>query len=371
MRRVIIYPFLLLLVVLLSQGCAEKKKETVENKADLAARIGDWTLTKDELYNYLDRMPPGEKEKYNTHKGRADLAELMMTDEFYYREAVRTNLEEDADVKAILDEAKRRILVQAFYKKNVEDRARPTEEEMREWYDNHHELYSTMPGVRAQHVFSKSKEKLDDILVRIQRDGEKLTTMAHKYSEDEITKYDGGDLGFFNPSGYIRGIGFSETFADTVFKMEPHKIYGPIKWERGYSLVRVNEVRPAELRPFDDVKQQISDRLMRDNIEKAKREVLDEIRKHYDWNNYMEEYYKTVQRTPEELFEYAQNTNQPYERIKAFEEIVDKFPDDEHAPQALFMVGFVHLDGTRTAMWLIRPSGCWITWVSRCRSSKA
>jgi peptidyl-prolyl cis-trans isomerase C len=324
-------------------GCGGKEETYIENEKELAARVEDWTLTKDFLYNYIDKLPANKKEQYNSPQGRAELTEQIMADELFYREALRNNMAEQEDVEELIENATRTILIQAYYGEFIQNRARPTEEELLEWYDSHKDIYMTLPARKAQHIFSKSKEKLDDLKARFEA-GEKFTTLAHKYSEDKVTQYEGGNLGYFNPGGYIRGIGFSETFSDTVFKMELRKVYGPIKWEKGYSLVVVNEIQPARLRQFSEVSREISDHLTREKIEQTRREVIREIRDNYDWNNYMEEFYRSIQRTPEELFEYAQATPDPYERVRAFEEIVEKFPEDKHAPQALFMVGFVHME---------------------------
>ena len=343
MNRIVMYLCLLLLAGVTMLGCGGKDQSHIEDEDQLAARVEDWTVTKEFLYNYIEKLPQSRKDKYNTPQGRAELAEEMMGDELFYREALRDHMADDPDINKQIENAKRAILIQAYYKQYVEDRARPTDEELREWYDSHKDMFMTLPARRAQHIFSQSKEKLEELKAKYEA-GEKFSTLATKYSEDKITQPEGGNLGYFNPGGYIRSIGFSETFSDTVFKMEPHQVYGPIKWERGYSLVRVNEVQEPSLRPFADVRKEISDRLTREKIAKTKMDVIHEIRDHYSWNNYMEEYYLKIQRTPAELFEYAQSTSDPYERVRAFQEIVDKFPDDEHAPQALFMVGFVHME---------------------------
>jgi len=343
MKRSVIWLFLLLLAGVMTLGCGSKEEKYIEDEGELAARVEDWTLTKEALYDYINRLPANKKEKYNSPQGRAELAEDIMAEELFYREALSNELEKREDIHEQIENARRAILAQAYYKEYVEKRARPTEDELLEWYNSHQDMFMTLPARRAQHIFSNSKEKLDDLRARFEA-GEKFTTLAHKYSEDKLTQNDGGNLGYFNPGGYIRGIGFSETFSDTVFKMELHQIYGPIKWEKGYSLVLVNEIQPARLRDFSEVHKEISDRLTREQIEKTKREVIREIRDNYDWQNYMEEFYRSIQRTPAELFEYAQTTPDPYERVRAFEQIVEKFPDDEHAPQALFMVGFVHLE---------------------------
>lgn len=346
MNRLPIYLLVLFLATAVISGCGGGKedKSAVENEDYLAARVGDWTLTKEFLYDYISKMPATKKEQYDTPGGRAELANEFINQELYYREGLRLKLEDKDWVKKQIDDVTRKILINAYYKENVDALARPTLEEMKEYYDLHQDKYKTLPIARAQHIFSKDKDKLVDIKRQIEEGGEKMTTMAHKYSEDDFTRTDGGNLGYFNPGGYIRGVGYSETFSDTVFKMEPKKIYGPIKWEKGYSLVRVNEKRPAQLRPFDDVKDEISEILTKERIEEVQREVSNEIRKNYDWRNYMDEYYRDIQRSPAELFEYAQNTNDPYVRIKAFEEILDKFPEDKYAPQAMFMIGFVYVE---------------------------
>ncbi|MCK4775031.1 MAG: peptidyl-prolyl cis-trans isomerase [Candidatus Krumholzibacteria bacterium] len=344
MIRSIVCVFVLLLSLAVVIGCGGEKQEVVENEEFLAARVEDWTLTKEFLYEFISNLPERQKAEFDTPAGRARLAYEFVDEELYYREAKRLKLSEEPSVNEQIETALRGILVQAYYKEYVDSKARPSADEMRDYYDSHKDVYSTLPVVRAQHIFSKSKEKLEDLKIRIEEHGEKMTTLAHQYSEDKITQSDGGDIGYFNPGGYMRGIGYSETLNDTIFTMEPRMLYGPIQWEKGYSLVRVSDMRPAELRPFEDVRQEISEILTREKIKRVKKEVSESIRKNYDLRNYMDEYYKTIQRSPKELFEYAQTTSDPYVRIETFEEIVEKFPDDPHAPQALFMIGFVYIE---------------------------
>lgn len=345
MNRSLLFVLILLLSAVVIQGCGGGEEEKVVEKEEyLAARVDEWTLTKEFLYDFISNLPPAQKEKYDSPAGRAELAGEFMDEEFFYREGLRLDMAEIDWVKKQIDDVTRKILIDAYFKENVEAIARPSQEEMLEFYELRKDQYTTLPIARAQHIFSKDPEILIEAKRRIEEGGEKMTAMALKFSDDDFTRNDGGNLGYFNPGGYIRGVGYSETFTDTVFNMEPRKLYGPIKWEKGYSLVRVNELRPAEVRPFDDVKDEISDILTKQKIAEAKRSVSEEIRKNYDWRNYMDEHYRSIQRTPAELFEFAQNTNDPRTRIRAFEEIVEKFPDDDYSPQAMFMIGFVYIE---------------------------
>ncbi len=337
---------LVTLIALFATGCS-KETETSQvdtSEEELAARVGDWSVTREFVEEYLRRMPDQQLQKYDTPGGRALLAEKLMQEELAYLEAKKLDLASRESVRARLEEARRAILVAEYLDEYVDSKARPTDEEMHEYYDAHQDMYTQLETIRAQHVFSKDKQKLEEIKERVVEGGEKLTTMAHLYSEDTITKTDGGDLGYFNPGGYIRGVGYSKEFTDAVAQMEQGQVYGPIKWEKGYSLVRVNERQPAVLRPYDEVREEIAGRLARDKIENVRTQHFAEVETRYDTRNYLQEDYEKMQRGPQELFNYAQNSTDPRQRIAAFQQIIDKFPQDQYAPQAMFMIGFVYAE---------------------------
>jgi len=341
--------FLVLAVVsalLIAPGCT-KKAEKVEISVpddELAAEVEDWQLTNEEFEAFLRRLPQAQRARYETPEGRVEFAQRIMQEEMAYLEAKKMKLEEREDIAAQIESATRSILVSQYLMDVVDVKARPSDEELHEYYDMHQDLYTSLETIRAQHIFALKKAKLDDLKQQIDAGTEKFTTLAQKFSEDPLTKRDGGDLGFFNPGGYIKGVGFSQTFSDAVSAMEPGKVYGPIKWDQGYSLVRVNEKRPAELRPYEDVREDIASRLSADKVENVRTQHFDEVQKNYKTRNLMAERYGKSQRGPQELFDLAQNSSDPRQRLQAFQEIVDKYPQDAVAPQALFMVGFVYAE---------------------------
>ncbi|MDH4036679.1 MAG: peptidylprolyl isomerase [Candidatus Krumholzibacteria bacterium] len=342
----ILLPLSLLAAGLVAGGCSRSDEKTSLDVPEdqLAATVEDWQLSRAQLEEFLRRLPEPQRRRFDTPQGRAELALRLMQEEMSYLEAQRLKLDDDEAVRKQIEDATRTILVSEYLREYVDSKARPTDEEMHAYYETHSDQFTVLATIRAQHVFSKNKEKLEEIKVRVEEGGEKFTTMAHLYSEDTITKADGGDLGYFNPGGYIRGVGYSQTFTDALEQMEPGKIYGPIKWEQGYSLVRVNDREDARLRPYDEVKEEIASQLSRDKLEQTRQTHFAEVQTRYQAHNYMQESYDSTQRGPEELFQFAQNSEDPQNRINAFQEIVDKFPDDPHAPHAMFMIGFVYAE---------------------------
>ena len=88
----------------------------------------------------------------------------------------------------------------------------------------------------------------------------------------------------------------------------------------------------------------IAKKMSADKIEAVRDQQFSEIAKNYTTHNILQEKLDKSQRSPQELFDFAQNSSDPQTRINAFQQIVDKFPQDKVAPQAMFMIGFVYAE---------------------------
>ena len=343
MRRTLKHIVILMGVIIAAQGCSSKKEKTEassEQDKELAAVVGEWKVTREDIDKIIQTLPEDKQAKYNTPAGRAELADALIEEEFYYQEGLKLGLDKDPEVLDAMEKYLRGQVISKYFQDEVQPLARPTDEEMYEYYEEHQDQFTRAPIVRCQHVFSRSRETLMEYKKRIEN-GEPMTTIAHKYSEDEMTRSDGGDLGYFNPGGYIRGIGYSQEISDAAFSMEVGVVSDPIQWKRGWSIIRVNEKRPAVLRPFEDVKEEIAEMLSARRMEDIKALAFKKLKSKYDYENYLE---NLTQRTAEELWNLAQNSSDTYHRLRNYEEIVERYPQSEYASQAMFMVGFVYAE---------------------------
>ncbi|MDH3217163.1 MAG: peptidylprolyl isomerase, partial [Candidatus Krumholzibacteria bacterium] len=210
--------FIIASLVVSGCGSGEKKASNEEEAVEVAAKVDDWSLSRADLQTVIDGMPESQKSKYDTPGGRAELADLLIAEELYYREGLKMGLDNKENIQKQIERFARGLVVKEYYSNSIEPLAHPSEEEMRDYYEDNREKFSSQPIARAQHIFSTSKEKLVKLKKRIDA-GEKFTTLAQKYSEDEHSKADGGDLGFFNPGGYIRGMAYSDEISDVCFSL--------------------------------------------------------------------------------------------------------------------------------------------------------
>ncbi|UCG52153.1 MAG: peptidyl-prolyl cis-trans isomerase [Candidatus Latescibacterota bacterium] len=330
-------------MIVIMAGCSKEKAVSDEGSDELAGKVGDWTLTREKLDLMIDNLPDHQKTKYASPEGKAELVGLLIEEEMYHQEALKRGFRKDERVQELIDNYTRSVLVGEYYNRVVQPMASPTEQEVHDYYEANHERYTKQPIVRAQHIFSVDRDKLVDLKKQI-ADGEPMTTLAHKFSEDDVTRADGGNLGYFNPGGYIRGIGYSKELSEAAFSMQKGEVSDPIKWQKGYSLLRVNEIRPAELRHYDEVKEEIKQHLIRQRIDGVKRDLFDDLKEGYDIANFLADELMMTERTPEELWNLAQTSTDSHQRIRHYEQIVNKYPDSKYAAEALFMIGFVYAE---------------------------
>ncbi len=334
--------FLGLFVVALAGGCSKGKK-AVDDDKKLAARVNDWTLTRLDLDKAIEGIPENQRKKYSTPEARAELVERYIEEEVYYQEAKKKGYESDEKVRDMVAKYERSAMVGEFYSREIKAKAAPDEQKIHDYYEAHKDKYTVQIIGRAQHILSKDKNKLIKLKARIEAGELPFSTAAVQESEDELTRTDGGNLGYFNPGGYIRSIGYSKELSDAAFSMKVGEMR-IVQWEKGYSLLVLNEIRPPELRPYEEVKGEIAEMLTRQELESVQKAEFARMRKEFNVTNYVSDELMVTQRTPQELWNLAQNSTDSQQRLRYYQQIVDKSPDSEYAAEALFMVGFVYAE---------------------------
>jgi parvulin-like peptidyl-prolyl isomerase len=92
---------------------------------------------------------------------------------------------------------------------------------------------------------------IDALAVRLQR-GETLGQLAAEASEDEATKWRGGDLGFFSSSR------MPPEFVEAVEKLAVGRRSDPFRSHLGFHIVELTEINPARVLKYEDARPEIS-----------------------------------------------------------------------------------------------------------------
>src|SRR5919204_5025157 len=129
-------------------------------------------------------------------------------------------------------------------------------------YNNNIDQYTTPEQVRASHILLKTEGK-DDATVKARaeeilkqaKSGADFAELAKKYSEDDASAKQGGDLDYFGKGRMV------PEFDQAVFSMEPGTISDLVKTQYGYHIIKLVDKKPSTTRTLPEVRQQIADQL--------------------------------------------------------------------------------------------------------------
>ncbi len=130
-----------------------------------------------------------------------------------------------------------------------------------------------LPDHPTEQQIADAKNRASAALSRV-RAGEVFDKVAGEVSEDDATKTTGGELGWFS-----RGSLSVPEWETVVFAMEKGDVRGPITGPQGFHLFLVSEIKRAETKPFNDMKEQVRNELTRRAMEKQTQVWLDDLRK--------------------------------------------------------------------------------------------
>ena len=137
-----------------------------------------------------------------------------------------------------------------------------SEDELLEYYQQNIIDYSTDEERKVAHILFESAEqddaivaKAEDVLVKIQA-GEDFSELAKTFSSDTFSAENGGDLGWFG-----KGI-MDPAFEDAAFILaNKGDVSDIIKSEFGYHIIKLTDSRAEQVNAFENVKQEISDKV--------------------------------------------------------------------------------------------------------------
>ncbi|MCI5224588.1 MAG: hypothetical protein D3924_18460, partial [Candidatus Electrothrix sp. AR4] len=94
---------------------------------------------------------------------------------------------------------------------------------------------------------TEKKNKAEEVLALARQTDSDFAALAEQYSEGP-TKAQGGDLGFFAAGRMV------PAFDRAVFSMQPGELSEVVESEFGYHIIKLEEIRPASVRSFEQVK---------------------------------------------------------------------------------------------------------------------
>ena len=134
---------------------------------------------------------------------------------------------------------------------SMEEPESPSNDDLKNLYDDNAELYTNPERRRAQHILVESEELAKDLLNQI-KEGADFAELAKAKSEDTSSSEDGGDLGFFERE--LMGAEFDEA----AFAMNIGDVSEVVATDYGYfHIIKLTDIEPETMQSFDEVQEQL------------------------------------------------------------------------------------------------------------------
>ena len=188
----------------------------------------------------------------------AQIKDEVITREVFMQEAQKRGLDASDDFKTQIELARQAILIRElfadFQKKNP-----VTDAEAKAEYDK---FVAANGGkeYRARHILVPKEEEAKAIIASLKR-GAKFEDIAKKQSKDPGSGANGGDLDWAAANSYVPE--FSQAM---VALKKGQTTDAPVKSQFGFHVIRLDDVREAQLPKFDDVKPQIVQQLTQQKL---------------------------------------------------------------------------------------------------------
>ena len=237
--------------------------------AKILAQVGLRTITDEDVTQAIMALGPRGKQ-YDDPRGRQIMLEQIINKELVLTDARKNLLEHDAEFKEELEKLKNELLVNFYVDKILRD-VKVTPEEIRAYYDGHPEEFQGEETVSASHILVDSEEKALDIKGKIEK-GEMSFEEAAKAFSSCPSSQRGGDLGSFGRGQMV------PEFETAAFALELGKVSDPVRTQFGFHLIRVNEKKAAEKPSFEEVEEEIGQRVLAEKQKSAYESKMRQLR---------------------------------------------------------------------------------------------
>lgn len=174
-----------------------------------------------------------------------------------------------------------RYLLADFAK--LRQQLKPTDAELQAAYNANRERYRRPASARVQHILVKvdpgaapavdaaARAKAQSLVQQL-RGGADFAALARANSEDPSSSSNGGDMGWVDKGQTV------EPFENAIFSVPLNTISDPIRsTEYGYHIVKVTERREDSVRPFEEVRAELTAAATGDKAQETARAEINRI----------------------------------------------------------------------------------------------
>ena len=193
------------------------------------------------------------------------LKQEVIAREIFMQEAQRRGLDATDDYKSQLELARQTILIRELFA-DYQKKNPVSDAEAKAEYDK---FVAANGGkeYRTRHILVEKQEDATKIIADLKR-GAKFEDIAKAQSKDPGSGANGGDLDWAQAGSYV------PEFANAMVKLGKGQVSEtPVQTQFGWHVLRVDDIREAQLPKLEEVKPQIAQQLQQEKLAKFQEDL--------------------------------------------------------------------------------------------------
>jgi peptidyl-prolyl cis-trans isomerase C len=201
---------------------------------------------------------------------REQLKEEVILREIFMQEAQKRGIGATDDYKNQMELARQTIMIRTLFA-DYQKKNPVTDADIQAEYDK----FAAANGgkeYRARHILVDKEDEAKAIIKSI-KGGAKFEDIAKKSSKDPGSGANGGDLDWAAAASYVT------EFSEAMVKLDKGQMTEePVKSQFGWHVIRVDDVRQAQLPKLEDVKPQISQQMQQQKLSEFQRTLREKAK---------------------------------------------------------------------------------------------
>lgn len=339
---------LVAMILTLAGGCERETPEPDWSAPEIAgadlvvAEVAGSPITAGMLYHKIrlqyPRMPQSGPSLGLQAK---EIIQQSVVERCFEELALAGNHDEDPDYLRTLGLSRLHLLSRVVSEQEVAGKITPSEDELRALYDADSSRWRVPAQAWYRHILCDSETEARMVLAQLGA-GADFEELAQRASRDKVTAERGGEMPPAQAEGMAGHLGRLRELTSAVLAIGEGQIGGPVRTEKGWHIVKVSHQRPEMIRDFEEVRVELARKEIAKLENQRYTDLIDSLKQAYNVQYHDEslELFYLLQCDAEQLFDAAQRQQEAEAKVRIYSHLLERLPESDRCPEALFMVGF-------------------------------
>ncbi len=199
-------------------------------------------------------------------------AEKITSHRLVLEAAEKMGLDKDPKINTELKNFLEYTMIKTLETSELRDKVRFNDDDLRAYYEKNPSEFKVPEKIEIWEIFMKDEDQANILATAIKKGQRDFLQSARAVSEDKFYRKKSGYLGF-------RSLNGRSTVSKAAFAAGENKITGPVRYKRGWAIIKTGKIQPERLRTFSESKNQLShkvrSKMLRERQDAWEKDMLD------------------------------------------------------------------------------------------------